>query len=144
MTKVLVTFPPRPLTDGEREILREWTTEVDDLFAFVSERRNDEPTIYRRIVISRTSTGRRLYLIRPPQGNDSWLVLSAIEGEDLARCPTLRAALNFVRPAKAAVPPQQMRMAGFEAGGRPPYLHPAQQQDRRNAGVWKKSEVAPG
>jgi hypothetical protein len=100
---VLMTFPPRPLTDGEREILRVWAAEADDVFAFVSERRSDDPTIYRRIVISRTSTGQRLYLIRPPQGHDSWLVLSAVEGEDVARCPTLRAALNFVKPAKTGV-----------------------------------------
>ena len=100
MAHALVTFPPRPLTNGEREVLREWAKEVGDILAFVSERRNDDPAIYRRIVISRTSASQRLYLIRPPQGNDPWLVLSAIEGEDVARCPTLRAALNFVKPAR--------------------------------------------
>ena len=114
---VLMTFPPRPLTDGEREILRAWSTEVDDVFAFVSERRSDDPTIYRRIVISRTSTGQRLYIVRPPQGHDSWLVISAKEGEDLARCPTLRAALNFVKPAKANAHPEQMRLASVLTDG---------------------------
>jgi hypothetical protein len=112
-TNVLMTFPPRPLTEGERDIVRAWAAEVDDVFAFVSERRSDDPTIYRRIVISRNSTGQRLYFIRPPQGHDSWLVLSAKEGEDLARCPTLRAALDFVRPAKSEAHAEPMRASGF-------------------------------
>jgi len=107
---VLMTFPPRPLTDGEREILRVWVTEVNDVLAFVSERRSDDPAIYRRIVIIRKSTGQRLYLVRPPHGHDSWLVLSAVEGEDLARCPTLRAALNFVKPPRTGVLPEQTRL----------------------------------
>ncbi len=113
MTHVPVTFPPRPLTDGEREILRSWERGVDDVFAFVSERRSDDPAIYRRIVITRSSTGQRLYFIRPPQGNDSWQVLSAKEGEDIARCPTLRAALNFVRPARANVNHDQVPLTGL-------------------------------
>lgn len=115
MNHVPMTFPPRPLTDGEREILRSWATAVDDVFAFVSERRSDDPTIYRRIVITRTSTGQRLYFIRPPHGNDFWQVLSAREGEDIARCPTLRAALNFVRPARANVNHEPMRLTGLMA-----------------------------
>jgi hypothetical protein len=114
-TNVLMTFPPRPLTDGEREILRAWSTEVNDVFAFVSERRSDDPAIYRRIVITRTSTGQRLYLIRPPQGHDSWLVMSVKEGEDLARCPTLRAALNFVKPARTGEQSDQMKLTGSTA-----------------------------
>lgn len=113
MSNALETFPPRPLSQNEREIVRAWANEADDVSAFVSERRSDDPTVYRRIVISRASTGQRLYLIRPPQGNDSWLVLSAVEGEDVARCPTLRAALNFVRPARTAVHAEQMRLAGL-------------------------------
>jgi hypothetical protein len=40
-------------------------------------------------------------------------VLSATEGEDIARCPTLRAALNFVRPAKLPTVAEQLRMIGF-------------------------------
>jgi hypothetical protein len=115
MSPALETFPPRPLTHGEREIVRQWATRADDVFAFVSERRSDDPTIYRRIVISRSSTGQRLYLIRPPQGNDSWLVLSATEGDDVARCPTLQSALNFVRPARTVAPGEPMRLGNFVA-----------------------------
>lgn len=114
---VLMTFPPRPLTDGEREILWAWAAESDEVFAFVSERRSDDPAIYRRIVVTRTATGQRLYFIRPPQGHDSWLVLSAKEGEDLARCPTLRAALNFVRPPKAVAHSEPIRMTDVTADG---------------------------
>ena len=50
---VLLTFPPRPLTDWEQETLRGWLEAVDGFTAFVSQRRRDDPAIYRRIVISR-------------------------------------------------------------------------------------------
>lgn len=116
MSRAIETFPPRPLTYGEREILHTWSAAADDVFAFVSERRSDDPTIYRQIVISRLSTGQRLYLICPPQGHDFWLVLCATEGEDVARCPTLRSALNFVRTVRPASPREQMRLSNSAAG----------------------------
>lgn len=96
---VLRTFPPRPVTDGERQILRDWIRTTEDLSAYVSERRSDDPAIYRRIVVSRRATKQHLYLIHSPQGSDCWIVLSAVEAEDVGHFPTLRAALDHIRPA---------------------------------------------
>jgi hypothetical protein len=98
---VLMTFPPRPLTDGERQILRDWAEPADDLVAYVSERRSDDPALYRRIVISRRATRQRLYLVHCPNGADAWIVVSAIEGEDVGRFPTLRAALHHIKAARS-------------------------------------------
>jgi hypothetical protein len=95
---VLLTFPPRPLTDWEQETLRGWLEAVDGFTAFVSQRRRDDPAIYRRIVISRRRTKQHAYTIHAPQGVDAWIVVSVTEGEDIASFPTLRAALEFVQP----------------------------------------------
>ena len=97
LDNVLLTFPPRPLTDGERQVLQDWATEHDDLIAFVSERRSDDPALYRRIVIARRATHQRLYLVHCPNGAPFWIVRSATEAEDIGRFPTLRTALNLVR-----------------------------------------------
>ena len=114
---VLLTFPPRPLTDWEQETLRGWLEAVDGFTAFVSQRRRDDPAIYRRIVISRRRTKQHAYTIHALQGVDAWIVVSVTEGEDcsatirmvaiqpdcrrtedIASFPTLRAALEFVQP----------------------------------------------
>lgn len=97
LKNVLRTFPPRPITDGERQILLDWIGTTDDLSAFVSERRSDDPAIYRRIVVMRRATRRHLYLVHSPKDSDCWIVVSATEQEDIGRFPTLRAALNYVR-----------------------------------------------
>ncbi|HUB12064.1 MAG TPA: hypothetical protein VMB34_08910 [Acetobacteraceae bacterium] len=98
MDKALCSFPPRPVTDGERQLLLDWAEASNDLSAFVSERRSDDPGIYRRIVILRRATRQRLYLIHCPLGSNWWMVTSAVERESVGYFPTLRAALNFVRP----------------------------------------------
>jgi hypothetical protein len=102
---VLLTFPVRPPTDGERDILRCWIAAADGFSAFVSERRGDDPGLYRRIVISRRRTKQRAYIVQAPQGRDVWIVVSAIDGDDIGRFLTLREALNFVQPALADLAP---------------------------------------
>lgn len=91
-------FPPRPLTDGERAILLGWSMAAKDFTAFVSERRSDDPAVYRRIVISRRAGNRRLYLIHSHQNSDHWIMVSAADREDVGHFPTLRAALNYISP----------------------------------------------
>jgi hypothetical protein len=44
-----------------------------------------------------------LYFIYGPEGSDFWVVLSATEKEEIGRFPTLRVALNFVRPVPADI-----------------------------------------
>ena len=102
LKNVLLTFPPRPITDGERQILLDWIGTTDDLSAFVSERRSDDPAIYRRIVIIRRATKRHLYLIHSPKDSDCWVVVSATEREDVGHFPTLRMALNYIRPTTSS------------------------------------------
>jgi hypothetical protein len=102
-SSVLLTFPPRPLTDWERETLRGWAEAVDGYTAFVAERRSDDPAIYRRIVIARRRTKQHAYTVHAPQGMDVWVVVSTTEGEDIGTFPTLRAALEFVRPLSVGV-----------------------------------------
>lgn len=91
-------FPPRPLTDGERAILLGWTLATKDFSTFVSERRSDDPAVYRRIIVSRRVNNRRLYMIHAHQNSDYWIMVSAADGEDVGHFPTLRAALNFINP----------------------------------------------
>jgi hypothetical protein len=95
---VLRTFPPRPLTDDERLLLLDWIQAAKGFSAFVSERRSDDPAIYKRIVVSRRATKQYLYLIHAPTNSAGWIVLSAIKGEYVERFPTLRAALNYIEP----------------------------------------------
>ncbi len=97
-------FPPRPLTDGERAILLGWSIAAKDFSAFVSERRSDDPAVYRRIVISRRVDNRRLYLIHSHQNSDHWIMVSAADQEDVGHFPTLRAALNYISPVTVAAP----------------------------------------
>ena len=96
--KSLCSFPPRPVTDGERQLLLDWVETNVDFSAFVSERRSDDPAIYRRIVVLRRATRQRLYLIHCPQGSNWWMVSSAADRENVGFFPTLRAALQFIRP----------------------------------------------
>jgi len=109
---VLEGSPPRPLTDEERLIVRAWAEASSVHSAFVSERRTDDPAIYRRIVVLRRVTKRQLYLVHCPQGSNCWIVLSAVERENLGYFPTLRDALNFIRPV--SIPAQIV--AAFSVG----------------------------
>jgi hypothetical protein len=102
-SSVLLTFPPRALTDWERETLHGWAETADGFTAFVAERRSDNPAIYRRIVIARRRTKQHVYTIHAPQGMDVWVMVSTTEGEDIGTFPTLGAALEFVRPVSVGV-----------------------------------------
>ena len=95
---MVCSFPPRPVTDGERQLLLDWIEASDDLTAFVSERRTDDPGIYRHLVVLRRINRQRLYLIHCPQRSNWWTVLSAAERENVGYFPTLRAALHFIHP----------------------------------------------
>jgi hypothetical protein len=98
LDKAICSFPPRSITDGERQVLLDWIDANAELAAFVSERRSDDPTVYRRIVVLRRSTRQRLYLVHCPEGSNWWMVTAASERENVGFFPTLRAALSFIRP----------------------------------------------
>jgi hypothetical protein len=103
--------PPRLLTDDERLLLHAWATANGVLSAFVSQRQTDDPAIYRRIVVFRRVTKRHLYLIHCPLGSSGWIVLSAVERDDLGYFPSLRDALNFIRPV--TLPRQTVELRKF-------------------------------
>jgi hypothetical protein len=61
---VLRTLPPRPLRLDEQELVVEWLAAAGDVaLAYVSERRTDDPAIYRRIVIIKDADSGPTYLI---------------------------------------------------------------------------------
>jgi hypothetical protein len=99
----LRTFPPRPLTEDERHVLLDWIKAAKGFSAFVSERRSDDPEIYRRIVVSRRATKQHLYLIHSPTDSARWIVFSAAKGEYVERFPTLRTALNYIEPVSLPI-----------------------------------------
>jgi hypothetical protein len=106
---VLLSFPARSLTDGERQIVRTWAAAADGWSALVSEGRGDDPVLRRRIVIWRGQASQYAYIVHAPEGLDVWVAVAAAEGEPVGRFPTLRAALNFVQstafdPEAAASP----------------------------------------
>ncbi len=96
---VLRTFPPRPLNPDERTLVDTWLAATCDVAsAYVSERRSDDPTLYRRIVITVGPEPGPTYLVHAPAGISCWLVSAAGRGAEVQRYNSLRAALNSIRP----------------------------------------------
>jgi hypothetical protein len=92
-------LPSRPLRPDERELFAEWLAAAGDVAsAYVSSRSGDDPTIYRRIVITVKGGGEPSYLIDSPAGTDLWIVVQCLPELDAHKFGTLREALNFVRP----------------------------------------------
>jgi len=103
---VLLTFPPRPVSQWERTLLAEWVTlskrkGSDIARAFVSERRGDDPKILGRIVIMLKTTREPAFLVHSPQESTFWVVTSGPNWSEVQRFRTLRAALNAIRPVLA-------------------------------------------
>jgi RimJ/RimL family protein N-acetyltransferase len=104
---VILTFPPRPVSQWERALLAEWfaATQRDSLDisrAFVSERRGDDPKIVGRIVVVVRPSKEPRYLIYSPAEQSFWVVATAPAWDNLQRFRTLRAALNSIRPVLEA------------------------------------------
>ena len=98
-------LPPRHLRPEERELLAEWLAAAGDVSsAFVSSRRTDSPTIYRKIVITVEADGEPTYLIDTPAGTDLWIVVQCRPVPDALQFGSLRDALNFVRPVLLDAP----------------------------------------
>lgn len=95
---VLRTFPPRPLNPDERALVATWLASACDIAsAYVSERRGDDPALYRRIVVTTGPQRTPSYLVHAPTGMDCWL-LSEIKSGEVQRFDSLAAALNAIRP----------------------------------------------
>jgi hypothetical protein len=95
---VLRTFPPRPPNPDERALVSEWLAATCNVAsAFVSERRSDDPAIYRRIVVTVGPQRTPSYLIHAPAGMSCWLVSSIGHGSEVTCYDSLKSALNSIR-----------------------------------------------
>ena len=95
---VLQTLPPRPLSPDERMLLDEWLSASGDIAcAFFSERRADDPALYRRIVIYEDVDAGPSYLIHAPLAVDAWITMNVHDASRAKSFATLRQALNSIR-----------------------------------------------
>jgi hypothetical protein len=102
MRNAISYFPARPLVPDERALVAEWLASVGDIAAtYVSSRRGDDPAHYRRIVIVTKPDEGPSHLVHAPSGSDIWIVFSVGKRTRIRRFPTLRAALNSIRPVLA-------------------------------------------
>jgi hypothetical protein len=108
MKDVIRHLPARLLTPDERALVDEWVAGAGDITeAYVSNRRADDPALYRRIVIVTKPDG-PAHLVHASSGRDIWIVLSLGGRTKIRRFRTLRAALNFVRPVLVETGSEEM------------------------------------
>jgi RimJ/RimL family protein N-acetyltransferase len=96
---VILTFPPRPVSQWERALVAEWfvATQREGAGisrAFVSERRGDDPKIVGRIVIIARPSKEPTHLVYSPAESAIWVVTMGPNWNEPQRFRTLRAALN--------------------------------------------------
>jgi hypothetical protein len=98
-TDVLRTLPARPLRPEERKVVAEWLAVAGDAAsAYVAERVDDDPAIYRRIVISLQKDGWPTHLIHTRSGMDRWVLLHIDPQPTVQTFGSLPDALNAIRP----------------------------------------------
>ena len=98
-TELLLALPPRPLRPDERTLLGEWLAAAGDIAsAFFSERRADDPALYRRIVIYEDENAGPSYLVHAPLSVDTWVAMTVGNAAEARSFATLREALNSIRP----------------------------------------------
>jgi hypothetical protein len=92
-------FPARALTPEENVLFATWLSAAGDIpLAYVSNRGNDDPAHYRRIVIVSKPDAGPSHLVHAPAGRDIWVVFALGRRTRIRRFPTLTEALNSVRP----------------------------------------------
>ncbi len=102
MQDAISHFPARLLTPEEHALVAEWLAGAGDIAtAYVSNRRNDDPAYFRRIIIVTKPEDGPSHLIHAPAGSQNWVVFSRGPRQKIEVFPTLRTALNSVRPVLA-------------------------------------------
>lgn len=92
-------FPARLLTPDEHALVAEWLAAAGDVAeAYVSNRRGDDPAYYRRVIIVTKPGEGASYLVHTPTGRPEWVVFFRGPNPQIDLFPTLRAALNSIRP----------------------------------------------
>jgi hypothetical protein len=100
MKDMIRGLPARLLAPDERALVAEWLSGAGDITeAYVSDRRGDDPALYHRIVIVTNPEAGPTHLVHAPSGRDIWIVLTLGRRTKFRRFPTLRVALNSIRPA---------------------------------------------
>jgi hypothetical protein len=91
--------PARALTPAEHAIVAEWLAAAGDIAsAYVSDRLTDDLAMYRCVVIVTKPDDGPSHLIHAPANEDLWVVFGVGKGSKIERFPTLRSALNSIRP----------------------------------------------
>ncbi len=97
-TDVLLSLPPRPLTQEETNLVAEWLSLSQDIsLAYVSARRLDDPATYQRVVISDAPDSRPTHLVHAPSGLRLWVKLTVGREDGAELFDSLPTALNSIR-----------------------------------------------
>jgi len=97
-------FPARLLTPDEHALVAEWLAAAGDIAeAYVSNRYSDDPAYYRRIVVITKPGDGPSHLVHAPTGGETWVVFSRSPNSQVEIFPSLRAALNSIRPVLIGV-----------------------------------------
>jgi hypothetical protein len=98
MRDVLLRYPPRDLAPHERQLVHDWLALAADVpAAFVSERRSDDPALYRRVVISVEPNAQPTHLIHAPTGMRLWVKVTVAADMRIEMFDSLASALNSIR-----------------------------------------------
>jgi hypothetical protein len=99
MRDVFRHSPARALTPEERAIVAEWLAAAGDIAsAYVSDRRTDDPALYRCVVIITKPDDGPSHLVHAPSNQNVWIVYLLGQESDVQTFSTLPTALNSIRP----------------------------------------------
>src|ERR1700759_5456509 len=93
-SELLLRYPPRPLTPKERDLVDGWLNLAGDVaIAYASERRTDDPAMYRRVGSAAGAGDQPTHLVSCPDGMRLWVKLTVGAHPRVEIFDTLRAAL---------------------------------------------------
>jgi hypothetical protein len=92
-------FPARLPTPDEQALVAEWLAAAGDIAqAYVSNRRGDDPAYYRRVIVVTKPDEGPSHLVHTSWSSGKWVVFVCGPASRVDVFPTLRAALNSIRP----------------------------------------------
>jgi len=95
---ILLRYPPRPLDPIERDLVAQWLSLAGDISsAYVSTRQEDDPALYRRVVITVSPDGHPTQTVHAPAGKQLWVKLTLGPEPITEFFDSLATALNSIR-----------------------------------------------
>jgi hypothetical protein len=95
---VATTFPARALRQDDRELFNVWLKEqAYSVSGYISDRRSDDPALYRKVVIAAQEGASPTHLVWSPTGLDIWIVQELPTGK-LSSFASLGDALESIEP----------------------------------------------